>query len=160
MLSPEEAIEQVEDDIIIDEPPVQIKQGQVIGINDEEKEWLIEADTITIAEDRQNTLFTDIKKMVIFKEEKPHLTISAEKCIANMQNNNMELNGDVVILTEDGDYLKGEKIFWHSKEKRISSEDYVELQFDEHYIVAGGVYSNMEMTKLELINGVTVMMKL
>lgn len=159
-LSPEEAIEQVQDDIVVDEPPVQIQQGKVVGIKDEKKEWEIEAESITIAEDREKTIFKDIKKMQIFKEEEPHLTISAESCIANMQNKDMELNGNVEISTEDGDFLTGEKVFWHSEEQRISSQEKVELQVDNHYIIAGGLSTNMEMTQLELTNRVTVIMKL
>lgn len=159
-LSPEEAIEQVQDDIVIDEPPVRIGQGQVLGIKDEKKEWLIEADTISIAEDRESTLFENIKRMVIFKEEEPHLTVFADRCIANMQSKDMELNGNVVISNENGDSLKGEKVFWHSEEQRISSENQVELQIDDHYIIAGGLSTNMEMTQLELMNRVTVTMKL
>ncbi len=159
-ISPEEAIDQIQDDIIIHEPPVRIEQGQVLGIKNEKKEWLIEADKISIAEDRQNTLFENIKQMIIFKDEEPHLTIFAQRCIANMQSKDMELKGNVIISKENGDYLKGERVFWHSEEQRLSSIDKVELQVDDHYIIAGGFSTNMEMTQLELFNRATVTMKL
>jgi LPS export ABC transporter protein LptC len=159
-MSPEEAIEQAIDDVVVDEPPVHIEKGQVLGIKDEKKEWLIEAEVISIAKDRESTIFEDIKQMVIFKEEEPHLTISAERCIANMQSKDMELNGNVVISNNDGDSLMGEKIFWHSEEQRLSSNNKVELQVEDKYIVAGGISTNMEMTQLELTDRVTVTMKL
>lgn len=159
-LSPEEAIDQVQDDLVIDEPPVQIGQGQVLGIKDEKKQWLIEAETISIAEDRESTVFEDIKKMLIYKEEEPHLTVFAERGIANMQSKDIELSGNVVISNEDGDSLKGEKVFWHSEQQRITSEEQVELQIDDHYIIAGSLSTNMEMTQLELTNRVSVTMKL
>ena len=159
-MSPEEAIEQVQDDIIVDEPPVRIEGGKVLGIKNEKKEWLIEADTVSIAEDRQSTLFEDIKRMIIYKNEEPNLTISADTSIANMQNKDMELNGNIVISNENGDSLRGEKVFWHSEEQRLSSNDKVELKVDDHYIVAGGLSTNMDMTQIELTNRVTVTMKL
>ena len=121
---------------------------------------MIEADKISIAEDRQNTLFENIKQMIIFKDEEPHLTIFAQRCIANMQSKDMELKGNVIISKENGDYLKGERVFWHSEEQRLSSIDKVELQVDDHYIIAGGFSTNMEMTQLELFNRATVTMKL
>jgi len=158
--NPEEEIEKVKDDIIIDEPPVNIESGKIIGIKDEKKEWLIEAETITIAEDRISTSFEEIKQMIIYKDDEPHLTIVAENCVANMQSKDMELNGNVIISNEEGDSLMGEKIYWHSEDQRLSSPDEVELKVDEHYIVAGGISSNMEMTNIELINRVTVTMKL
>ena len=159
-MSPEEAIEQVQDDIIVDEPPVRIEQGQVIGIRDEKKEWLIEAGTISIAKDRESTLFKDITQMTIYKNEEPNLTISADTSIANMQSKDIELNGNVVISNENGDSLRGEKVLWHSEEQRLSSNDKVELQVDDKYIVAGGISTNMEMTQIELTDRVTVTMKL
>jgi lipopolysaccharide assembly outer membrane protein LptD (OstA) len=77
-----------------------------------------------------------------------------------MRSKDMELNGKVIIFTEDGDSLKGERVFWHSEEQRLSSNERVELQVDDHYIIAGGLSTNMEMTQLELTNRVTVIMKL
>ncbi|HKK83614.1 MAG TPA: LPS export ABC transporter periplasmic protein LptC, partial [Atribacterota bacterium] len=124
-MSPEEAIEQVQDDIIVDEPPVRIEGGKVLGIKNEKKEWLIEAETVSIAEDRQSTLFEDIKRMIIYKNEEPNLTISADTSIANMQSKDIELNGNVVISNENGDSLRGEKVLWHSEEQRLSSNDKV-----------------------------------
>ena len=159
-MAPEDAIDQVVDDIIIHEPPVRIEQGEVLGIKDEEREWLIEADSISIAQDREGTLFENIKRMIIFKDGEPHLTISAQRCIANMKSKDMELNGNVVISKEDGDSLKGERIFWHSIEERLLSNEQVELHIDDNYIVAGSFSTNKEMTQLELYNGVTVIMKL
>ena len=159
-LSPEEAMEQVVDDIIIHEPPVRIDQGQVLGVKDEKKEWMIEADSISIAQDRENTLFENIRKMIIFKDEEPSLTISAQKCIANMYTKDMELSGGVVITKEDGDYLKGERVFWHSDDERLSSSEQVELQVDDNHIIAGGFSANKEMTQLELFDGARVTMKL
>ena len=156
----EDAIDQVVDDIIVHEPPVRIEQGEVLGIKDEKKEWLIEADSISIGQDRESTLFENIKQMIIFKDEVPHLTITAEKCIANMQSKDMELKGNVVISKEDGDFLRGERVFWYSGEERLLSNEQIELQVDGNYIVAGSFSSNKEMSQLELYNRVTVIMKL
>ena len=156
----EDAIDQVVDDIIIHEPPVRIEQGEVLGIKDEKKEWLIEADSISIGQDRESTLFENIKQMIIFKDEVPHLSITAEKCIANMQSKDMELKGNVIISKEDGDSLRGERVFWYSEEERLLSNEMVELQVDDNLIVAGSFSANKEMTQLELYNRVTVIMKL
>lgn len=160
LLSPEEAIDRVRNDIIVHEPPVRIEQGEVLGIKNEKKEWLILADSISIAEDRENTLFENIREMIIFKDEEPHLTISANRCIANMQSKDMELTGNVIISKADGDYLKGNRVFWYSEEERLSSYEAVELQVDDNYIIAGSLSTNMEMTQLELYNKVRVIMKL
>lgn len=159
-LSSEEAIDQVQDNVIVDEPPVRIMEGQVLGIKNEIREWLIEAESISIAEDRESTLFKNIKQMVIYKDEEPHLTISADEVLANMQTKDMELSGNVVISNQEGNSLKGQKIYWHSEEQSLSSDSEIELYVDDNYIIAGGIYSNMEMTEIELIGRATVTMKL
>ncbi|MFZ2330273.1 MAG: LPS export ABC transporter periplasmic protein LptC, partial [Atribacterota bacterium] len=81
-------------------------------------------------------------------------------CIANMKSKDMELNGNVIISKENGDSLRGERIFWHSEEERLLSNEQVELHIDDNYIVAGSFSTNMEVTQIELYNGVKVIMKL
>ena len=66
-ISSEEAIDRVVDNIIIHEPPVRIEQGEVLGIKNEKKEWLILADSISIAEDARKTLIEILKKDNIYK---------------------------------------------------------------------------------------------
>lgn len=156
----EEAIDQVQDDVIVDEPPVRISQGRVMGIKNEKREWLIEADIVSIAEDRQTTIFENIREMIIYKEEEPHLRIMANSCIANLLTNDMEFVGEVVMTAENGNSLSGERILWHSEEERISSDDEVELFVDDHYIVAGGLSSNMEMTRIDFYARTSVTIKL
>jgi regulatory protein YycI of two-component signal transduction system YycFG len=59
----EEEIEEFEEeDIEINEAPVKIEKGTVVGMKAGEKEWEIEADKISLAEDRKRTIFEKIKK--------------------------------------------------------------------------------------------------
>ncbi len=54
----EEEIEEFEEeDIEINEAPVKIEKGTVVGMKAGEKEWEIEADKISLAEDRKRTIF-------------------------------------------------------------------------------------------------------
>jgi hypothetical protein len=41
-----------------------------------EKEWEIEADKISLAEDRKRTIFEKIKKAVIFKDNEPYVMLN------------------------------------------------------------------------------------
>jgi len=108
----EEEIEEFEEEAIeINEAPVKIEKGTVTGMKAGEKEWEIEADIISLAEDRKRTIFEKIKKAVIFKDNKPYLNIQLDKCIADMGSKSMELIGDVVIETKEGDILKGDRFF-------------------------------------------------
>jgi LPS export ABC transporter protein LptC len=153
----EEEIEEFEEeDIEINEAPVKIEKGTVVGMKAGEKEWEIEADIISLAEDRKKTIFEDIKKAVIFKDNEPYLNIKLNKCIADMGSKSMELVGDVVIETKEGDILKGDRFFWDSEEETLASLDPVELTVKENTITADWLISDIELNKLELQGNVKV----
>ena len=161
MVQIEEEIEEFEEeDIEINEAPVKIEKGTVVGMKAGEKEWEIEADKISLAEDRKRTIFEKIKKAVIFKDNEPHLNIQLNKCIADMGNKSMELVGDVVIETKEGDILKGDRFFWDSEEETLASLEPVELTVKENNITADWLISDVELNKLELQGNVKVTFKI
>jgi len=152
----EEEIEEVEEDIEIREAPVKIEKGTVVGVKGGQKEWEIEADKISLAEDRKKTIFEKIKKAVIFKDNEPYLNIQLNKCIADMGSKSMELVGDVVIETKEGDILKGDRFYWDSEEETLASLEPVELIVKENNITADWLVSDVELNKLELQGNVKV----
>ena len=157
----EEEIEEIEEeDIEIKEAPVKIEKGTVVGMKTGKKEWEIEADKISLAEDRKKTIFEKIKKAVIFKDNEPYLNIQLNKCIADMGNKSMELVGDVVIETKEGDILEGDRFFWDSEEETLASLEPVELTVKENNITADWLISDVELNKLELQGNVKVTFKI
>ena len=157
----EEEIEEFEEeDIEINEAPVKIEKGTVVGMKAGEKEWEIEADKISLAEDRKRTIFEKIKKAVIFKDNEPYLNIQLNKCIADMESKSMELVGDVVIETKEGDILKGDRLYWDSEEETLASLEPVELTVKENNITADWLISDIELSKLELQGNVKVAFKI
>jgi LPS export ABC transporter protein LptC len=157
MVQTEEEIEEIEEeDIEVREAPVKIEKGTVVGMKTGKKEWEIEADKISLAEDRKKTIFEKIKKAVIFKDNEPYLNIQLNKCIADMGNKSMELVGDVVIETKEGDILKGDRFFWDSEEETLASLEPVELIVKENNITADWLICDVELNKLELQGNVKV----
>jgi len=152
-----EEIEEIEEeDIEVKEAPVKIEKGTVVGMKAGKKEWEIEADKISLAEDRKKTIFEKIKKAIIFKDNEPFLNIQLSKCIADMGSKSMELVGDVIIETEEGDILKGERFYWDSEEETLASLEPVELIVKENNITADWLVSDVELSKLELQGNVKV----
>ncbi|MDD5016170.1 MAG: LPS export ABC transporter periplasmic protein LptC [Atribacterota bacterium] len=149
-----------EEDIEVNEAPVKIEKGTVVGMKAGEKEWEIDADKISLAEDRKKTIFEKIKKAVIFKDNEPYLNIQLNKCIADMGSKSMELVGDVIIETEEGDILKGEMFYWDSEEETLASLEPVELIVKENNIIADWLKSDIELSKLELQGNVRVTFKI
>jgi LPS export ABC transporter protein LptC len=156
----EEVIEETEEDIVVQEAPVKIEKGSVVGIKQGKKEWEIEADKISLGEDRKKTIFEQINRATIFKESKPHLQIQLNKCIADMDSNSMELIGDVVIESEEGDILKGDRFFWDSKKEKLTSIEPVEVIAKENRIIANQFSTDIELNNLEFSGNVNVTIKL
>ena len=157
----EEEIEEIEEeDIEVNEAPVKIEKGTVVGMKSGKKEWEIEAGKISLAEDRKMTIFEEIKKAVIFKDNGSFLNIQLSKCIADMGSKSMELVGDVIIETEEGDILKGERFYWDSEEETLASLEPVELIVKENNITADWLVSDVELNKLELQGKVKVTFKI
>ena len=156
----EEVIEETEEDIVVQEAPVKIEKGTVVGIKQGKKEWEIEADKISLGEDREKTIFEVIKRAVIFKDSKPHLQIQLNKCIADMDSNSMELIGDVIIESEEGDILKGDRFFWDSKKEKLTSIEPVEVIAKENRIIANQFSTDIELNNLEFSGNVNVTIKL
>ena len=152
----EEEIKETEEDIVVQEAPVKIEKGTVVGMKAGKKEWEIEADKISLAEDRKKTIFEKIKRAVIFKDNEPYLNIRLNKCIADMGSKSMELVGEVVIETKEGDILKGERFYWDSEEETLASLEPVELIVKENNIIADWLVSDVELNKLELQGNVKV----
>lgn len=157
----EEEIEEIEEeDIEVKEAPVKIEKGTVVGLKEGRKEWEIEADKISLGEDRKKTIFEEIKRAIIFKDNKPYLNVQLKKCIADMGSKSMELVGDVVIETEEGDILKGDRFFWDPEEERLTSLESVEILVKENKITANQLSTDIELNKLELQGNVKVTFKI
>ena len=156
----EEVIEETEEDIVVQEAPVKIEKGTVVGIKQGKKEWEVEADKISLGEDRKKTIFEQINRATIFKESKPHLQIQLNKCIADMDSNSMELIGDVIIESEEGDILKGDRFFWDSKKEKLTSIEPVEVIAKENRIIASQFSTDIELNNLEFSGNVNVTIKL
>lgn len=155
-----EEIEETEEDIVVNEAPVKIEQGVVVGMKEGKKEWEIEAGRISLAKDRKKTVFEQIKKMVIFKDNEPNLNIRLNECIADMGSKNIELIGEVVIETKGGDILKGNRFFWNSEEETLTSLEPVEIMVKENKITADVLYTDSELNNLELTGNVKVTLKI
>ena len=149
-----------EEEIVVNEAPVKIEKGKVVGMKQGKKEWEIEAEKISLGEDRRKTIFEKISKAIIFKDNKPYLKIQLSKCIADMGSNNMELFGDVVIESEEGDILKGNRFFWDSKGEKLSSIEPVEVIAKENVIKANQLYTDIELNNLEFSGNVDVTIRL
>ena len=156
----EEVIEETEEDVVVQEAPVKIEKCSVVGIKQGKKEWEIEADKISLGEDRKKTIFEQINIATIFKDSKPHLEIQLKQCIADMGSNSMELIGDVVIESEEGDILKGDRFFWDSINEKLTSLEPVEVIAKDNRITADQFSTDMELNNLEFSGNVNVTIKL
>ena len=77
-----------------------------------------------------------------------------------MGSKSMELVGDVVIETKEGDILRGDRFFWDSEEETLASLEPVEIMVKENKITADQLYTDSELNNLKLTGNVKVTFKI
>jgi len=66
----------------------------------------------------------------------------------------------VVIKSEEGDILKGDRFFWDSKNEKLTSIEPVEVIAKENRITADQFFTDIELNNLEFSGNVNVTIKL
>ena len=66
------------------------------------------------------------------------------------ERNLWELNNDVEALTEKGERLNTEQLFWDTKEHRIYSEKFVKITTQNQVITGVGFESDEKLSKYEI----------
>jgi hypothetical protein len=74
--------------------------------------------------------------------------------------NSMELIGNVVIESEEGDIVKGDRFFWDSIHEKLTSIEPVEVIAKDNRITASQFSTDMELNNLEFSRDVRVTIKL
>src|SRR5574344_1839845 len=107
--------------------------------------------------DKTENPYTDFPKGLSFKmfSEKGTNTKSRIQCknARYFSNENLwELNNDVEAVTEKGDLLNTEQMFWNTKEHRIYSDKFVKITTASQVITGYGFESDEKLSKYEIKN--------
>jgi LPS export ABC transporter protein LptC len=129
---------------------IEDKQGQ--------KTWELEAKSIQQYQDQSIILLEDVK-VTFFTKEGRSFIISGKQGKVNQDSKDMELVGDVVLISSDGYRLETHSISYHHSEKRISTPDPVVIEGEKIRLEGKGILVNMEDKIFKVLNQVKTQWK-
>jgi LPS export ABC transporter protein LptC len=124
---------------------VEDRQGQ--------KTWELEAKSIQQYQD-QNVIFLEEVKVTFFAKEGRSFVVSGKQGKINQNSKDMELSGDVVLVSSDGYRLETHSVSYHHSEKRISTSDPVVIEGGKIRVEGRGMLVDMESKILKVLNKV------
>jgi LPS export ABC transporter protein LptC len=118
-----------------------------------QKTWELEAKSIQQYQD-QNLMILDEVKVTFYTKEGGAIIISGKQGKVNQDSKDMELVGDVVLISSDGYQLKTHSISYRHSDKTISTPDPVEIEGEKIRLIGKGMVVDMEAKILKVLNQV------
>jgi LPS export ABC transporter protein LptC len=129
---------------------VEDKQGQ--------RTWELEAKSIQQYQDQNIILLEDVK-VTFFAKEGRSFIVSGKQGKIHQNSKDMELLGDVVLVSSDGYRLETHSISYHHSEKRISTSDPVIIEGGKIRLEGRGILVDMEAKIFKVLNQVKTQWK-
>ena len=129
---------------------VEEKQGR--------KTWELEAHSMQHYQDRNVMILEDVK-LTFFTEDGRTLTLTGKEGKVYQDTKNMELQGDVVAISNDGYRFKTHSVAYNHQEKKIQTPDPVELDGEQLWMKGRGMLIDVEARTVKVLNGVRTQLK-
>lgn len=120
--------------------------------------WELEAKQINQYQDRNVLILKDIKAKIYLKDGKI-FNISGTEGRFYQDSKNMELSGNVELHSSDGYRLKTDSLFFDNSKKKISTEDFVEIEDGKVNIRGKGLVIDIEAKVFKLLGQVKTFWK-
>ena len=115
--------------------------------------WELEATSIQQYQD-QNVMVLEDVKVTCYTKEGRSFIISGNKGKVYQDSKNMELVGDVLLISSDGYQLKTHSVSYQHLEKKVTTSDPVEIEGEEIQLVGRGMLVDMEAKIIRVLHQV------
>ncbi|MEA1866922.1 MAG: LPS export ABC transporter periplasmic protein LptC [Thermodesulfobacteriota bacterium] len=113
----------------------------------EKIQWILKADVARLYEDK-NIMDMEKIRIKFFPTGGGHVIVTADSCVYRINNDEMLLNGDVKIHSEDGSTLFSETMCFSQKKKLIWTSDRVVIKGDGLEMEGKGLEYDLQDGKL------------
>ena len=117
------------------------------------KTWELEAKSIQQYQEQNMMILEDVK-VTFYSKEGRSFTVSGNQGKYYQDSKNMELVGDVVLISSDGYRLKTHSVSYRDEEKKVSTSDPVEIEGELIRLVGKGMLVDMEAKTFKVLNQV------
>jgi LPS export ABC transporter protein LptC len=93
------------------------------------------------------------------EEEKPLLNLKAKKGRLDLNTNNVEVEGAVIITSSEGAKFTTEKLKWIAKEEKLVTDEEIEMSKDNILIRGKGLEADRNLEKIEIKENIRIEIK-
>jgi LPS export ABC transporter protein LptC len=104
-----------------------VLKGTILeGWHNGKKQWILEAEKITVSRDKRYTYFHNIKRGEFYLNNKKEITIKAKEATYDKLANKLEIKGNIVLKKEDFE-LRTKELVWDGKKELLMSKSSVKI---------------------------------
>ena len=117
------------------------------------KTWELEAKTIQQFQEKSIMILEDVK-VTFYSKEGRTFTVSGNQGKYYQDSKDIELVGDVVLISSDGYRLKTNSVSYRDEEKKVSTSDPVEIEGELVRLIGKGMLVDMEAKTFKVLSQV------
>ncbi|MEI6157043.1 MAG: LPS export ABC transporter periplasmic protein LptC [Atribacterota bacterium] len=132
------------------EPPVTMTQARIKGWGRGKLSWSMETEKMKL--DKQNTqaLCRDGVEIRVFRDNgEINATLTSRAASINLDEKEFQLNDRVEVVSDTGDRIQTDLLFYHDQGKILESPSSTRVFFDQNFIECIGFISDIDFKKPE-----------
>ncbi|MCE5266197.1 MAG: LPS export ABC transporter periplasmic protein LptC [Deltaproteobacteria bacterium] len=139
--------------IMSDRVDLQVKNVHYTEVGSSGTTWEIQADTVRYQKKENLALFDQVKVKLAMKDGRV-FTMSGDKGRFNTQTRDLEIEGNVGIVSDNGDRFTTDRLSYKDARKRIETDCPVTMENPSIRISAVGMIFSLEGNKVTLLSQV------
>jgi LPS export ABC transporter protein LptC len=139
--------------IMSDRVDLQVKNVHYIEVGDSGMKWEITADTARYRKKENLALFEKVKVRLVMKDGRV-FEMNGDQGRLNTQSRDMEIEGNVGIVSENGDRISTDRLLYRNAGKRIETDRSVVMENGSVRISGVGMILALDEKKVTLLSQV------
>jgi len=139
--------------IMSDRVDLQVKNVHYTEVGDSGMKWEITADTARYRKKENLALFEKVKVRLVMKDDRVFV-MNGDRGQLNTQSRDMEIEGNVGIVSENGDRFATDRLLYRNEGKRIETDRPVVMENGSIRISGVGMILTLDEKKVTLLSQV------
>jgi LPS export ABC transporter protein LptC len=132
---------------------LQAKNVRYTQVGSSGMKWEITADSAQYRKQENLALFDNLRARVIMKDGRVFV-MTGDEGVLNTQSKDMDIRGNVVVVSEDGDTFRTDRVRYRESLKRIETDRPVVMESKHTRISGVGMVLNLKDQTMAILSGV------
>ena len=136
-----------------DKVDLQAKNVRYTQVGSSGMKWEITADSAQYQKKEDLALFEKVKAKVFMKDGRTFV-MTGDKGVLNTRSRDMDIEGNVVVVSDSGDHFRTDRLSYRDAVKRIETDRPVVMENKNARISGVGMVLNLKDEKIAILSGV------